>query len=563
MPRDIVATETCNRCHLDSLNMDHGTRYQHVQACQNCHNPTYMGERDAEERILGSLIHLIHSSQEEDVGEIHYPVFPSDQWFDCEVCHTGGTPTDDMPLVAAPNPITTCDATGLGMTTVSWGDQGAVEIRLDGTDGKLWGAPTSAGSKQTGKWVKDDMAFYMVDSDGEFIARDIVNLTVNGCLTNPAGDFRGRAAALHTNWMTRPSRNDCSGCHTGIDWETGAGHDGGAQPDDEFCSFCHQPETGKEYDRSVRGAHTLEYKSTQLDGLAVEIKSVTNTGPGQYPSVTFAVYGKNGRIDPNTLNRLRFHLAGPNEDFDFYAREDALGSAVASGNDWAYTFGTRIPMDAEGSFSITPEARAVTTLVDANGDVIDDGVRDPTENYLFPVAVTDGSATPRHQVVDDTKCESCHSNLAFHGGNRHNGGEMCQVCHRPQEIGEGATEEEEESIHFKYMIHKIHAGANLEYGFAVGGHVYDEIHFPGDLRECQTCHLPGTFTLPTPEGRLPTITPMGFTEELGPMAAACLSCHDSFAAAAHADANTGGLGESCAACHGEGKSYAVSKVHAR
>jgi hypothetical protein len=561
-PRDIVSTETCNRCHLDSLNMNHGTRYQHVQACQNCHNPEYMDPREAPERVLNVLIHAVHSGNEE-IGDIHYPVFPSDQWFDCEVCHTGGTPTDDLPLVANPNPIASCDASGLGMTTVSWSDQGAVEIRLDGNDGKLFGATSGAGSKDTGKWVKDGMAFHLVDTEGEFLGRDTANLTVNGCLTNPAGDFRGRTAALHSNWLTRPARGTCGGCHADIDWETGEGHAGGPAEDDEFCSFCHQADSGVEYDRSVRGAHTLEYKSTQLDGLAVEIKSVTNSGPGQYPTVTFAVYGKNGPIDPNTLNRLRFHLTGPNEDFDFYARLDALGNAVASGSDWTYTSDTMIPMDAVGSFSITPEARATASLFDANGNLIDDGVRDPTENVLFAMAVTDQEATPRHQVVDDAKCESCHSNLAFHGGNRHNGGEMCQVCHRALEIGEGATEEEEESIHFKYMVHKIHAGAELEYGFAVGGHVYDEIHFPGDLRDCETCHLPGTYTLPTPAGRLPTITPMGFTEELGPMAAACLSCHDSLDAASHADANTGGLGESCATCHGEGKSYAVSRVHAR
>jgi hypothetical protein len=47
------------------------------------------------------------------------------------------------------------------------------------------------------------------------------------------------------------------------------------------------------------------------------------------------------------------------------------------------------------------------------------------------------------------------------------------------------------------------------------------------------------------------------------MTASCLSCHDSLSAASHADANTSGLGESCDACHGEGKSYAVEKVHAR
>jgi hypothetical protein len=48
-----------------------------------------------------------------------------------------------------------------------------------------------------------------------------------------------------------------------------------------------------------------------------------------------------------------------------------------------------------------------------------------------------------------------------------------------------------------------------------------------------------------------------------PMTATCLSCHDGFAAAAHADANTAGLGESCDACHGDDKTYSVARVHAR
>ncbi|HET6592484.1 MAG TPA: hypothetical protein VFG48_06175, partial [Xanthomonadales bacterium] len=574
MPRDIVTTDTCNRCH-GQLAM-HGGGYTEVQVCQHCHNPEYMGQRDVPERAFNVMIHELHSGQLVDDGEvheIHYPVFPGDQWFDCEVCHTGGTPTADRPLVANPNPTPVCDGSGLGMTTLEWGDEGPVEIRLDAANGKLFGKTNGAGSKDTGKWVGDGKAFYLLDADnGETLQRTKVHTTVNGCLTNPAGDFRGTAGALHSNWLTKPQRGACGGCHVEIDWETGEGHGGGPAEDDAFCSFCHQADSGKEYDRSVRGAHTVEYKSSQLDGLAVEIKSVTNTGPGQFPKLTFAVLSKNGRVDPNTLDRMRFHLAGPNEDFDFYAREDALGKAVASGTDWTYTFATRIPMDAVGSFSITPEARAVTSLVNAAGEVIDDNVRDSTENYLFAIAVSDTEAKPRQKVVDDAKCESCHSNLAFHGGNRHNGGEMCMVCHRPGEIGEGATETEEESIHFKYMIHKIHAGANLEYGFAVGGHIFDEVHFPGELKDCANCHVDVdpdeddvwmSHWLPLPEGRLPTMTPNGFTEELQPIAAACLSCHDGLSAAQHADANTSDLGESCSTCHGQGKTYSVERVHAR
>jgi hypothetical protein len=50
---------------------------------------------------------------------------------------------------------------------------------------------------------------------------------------------------------------------------------------------------------------------------------------------------------------------------------------------------------------------------------------------------------------------------------------------------------------------------------------------------------------------------------MGADTASCLSCHDSLEAAAHADANTSPLGESCGACHGEDRSHAVDKVHAR
>jgi len=48
-----------------------------------------------------------------------------------------------------------------------------------------------------------------------------------------------------------------------------------------------------------------------------------------------------------------------------------------------------------------------------------------------------------------------------------------------------------------------------------------------------------------------------------PIAAACLACHDSDYAAAHADTNTSIFGEACTNCHGEGKTFAVEKVHAR
>ena len=48
-----------------------------------------------------------------------------------------------------------------------------------------------------------------------------------------------------------------------------------------------------------------------------------------------------------------------------------------------------------------------------------------------------------------------------------------------------------------------------------------------------------------------------------PIQDACLSCHDDPSTAAHAATNTApGGAEACATCHGEGRAFAVSTVHA-
>jgi hypothetical protein len=66
-----------------------------------------------------------------------------------------------------------------------------------------------------------------------------------------------------------------------------------------------------------------------------------------------------------------------------------------------------------------------------------------------------------------------------------------------------------------------------------------------------------------PAGRLPTETPRDWYTPQQPTAAACLGCHDSQAAAAHAFVMTAPFGESCATCHGPDAEFSVDKVHAQ
>jgi OmcA/MtrC family decaheme c-type cytochrome len=440
-----------------------------------------------------------------------------------------------------------------------------VEIRLDAPDGKLFAQASGAGTKATGDWVADGQKFLLLQTEtGQVLGETDVDLTVFGCAGNPPFAFGGEAGVLHSNWMSNPNRGACGSCHVDINWETGEGHGGGAATDDEFCSFCHEADSGVEFDRSVRGAHTVTSRSNQLPGVLAQIKEVRNTAPGQKPTVIFSLTSKDGRLDPASLNRIRLNLSGPNEDFDFYVQENALGKLVAAGSDWSYTFAAALPDDATGSFSVGIEGR-VSNVPLSNGATTNDQM----QNFIFPIAVTDSEPVARLQIVDDAKCESCHANLSLHGGNRHDAGGYCQTCHMPDATDDAVRLEGiDESIHFKYMVHKIHRGADLENGYVVYGfgsavHDYSHVGYPGDLRDCEACHVEDTYGLPMREGALPTYSPNTYLTEMPPMTATCLSCHDGFAAAAHADANTAGLGESCDACHGDDKTYSVARVHAR
>ena len=147
------------------------------------------------------------------------------------------------------------------------------------------------------------------------------------------------------------------------------------------------------------------------------------------------------------------------------------------------------------------------------------------------------------------------------------------MCHNPNASDVSrrpADQAPAESIDFKHMIHRIHTGEELTtdftvYGFGGSENNYNHVLYPGDRRDCTSCHADGTWNVPasTPDGRLATETPRDWYTPQQPSAAACLGCHDSQAAAAHAYVNTAPFGEACASCHGANADFSVDKVHAR
>src|SRR5262249_38714812 len=129
-----------------------------------------------------------------------------------------------------------------------------------------------------------------------------------------------------------------------------------------------------------------------------------------------------------------------------------------------------------------------------------------------------------------------------------------------------------QTVNFAQMIHKIHTGEELTaeggptlviYGFGGSRNDFGDVRFPGDRRDCATCHVNGSEQLPLQAGLQDIDDQRGPINPVGPITSACTGCHTALHAASHALANTTRLGESCAVCHGSGAEFSVNKVHAR
>jgi OmcA/MtrC family decaheme c-type cytochrome len=357
------------------------------------------------------------------------------------------------------------------------------------------------------------------------------------------------------NYLLNPSRETCGSCHDDVNFASGVNHPGGAQPNDDRCGSCHWPQGDLEYDSSIAGAHTVPDKSTQLRKPKMEIVDVTNTGAGQNPTVRFRITDRNGNaIAPTAMSRISLRLGGPTTDYKWYQSENVDNSKLTFTDGIpTYTLAAALPADAQGTYTVGMEGRLTTTLNAGTTKAFT--YNDGAPNVIKDFAVT-GASAPRRVVVDVGKCNKCHDRLQFHGNSR-NDPQYCVGCHNPTKTGRG------EAIHFKVMIHKIHTGEELNSSYVIGSHNFNEVRFPGDRRDCTTCHVGVSYTLPLPQGVMASTTPNGYWTPTSPVAASCLSCHDSLEAAAHAFLNTASFGESCVVCHKEGAEFAVSKVHAR
>lgn len=380
--------------------------------------------------------------------------------------------------------------------------------------------------------------------------------------------------AAQAKAFLKPTRAACGSCHDNVNFATGENHSSDSLPEvsDNQCSGCHTPQGELEFDASILGAHTIPRLSSSLPGTVFNLVKVENAAPGKSPTVTFGVKDKAGNtVAVPSLDRLALVVAGPTTDYAGYVSEDPRKTAVANGDGtYKYTFAAPLPADATGTYSIGIEGYRNQKLLPGTKKEVT--VRDAGVNQVISFSVDGSTVAARRTVVAIDNCNQCHSSLSVHGDNR-NQTVMCVLCHNPNTTDADMrtdANQPPQTVDFRTMIHKIHRGESLDpsddytiIGFGKSVNNFNDVRFPGDLRNCEKCHVNASEQLPLKDNLLSVVTPRGYLNPTMPTAAACLACHDDKPSASHALGNTTTLGEACSVCHSPDAQFSIDKVHAR
>ncbi len=379
------------------------------------------------------------------------------------------------------------------------------------------------------------------------------------------------------NWMTNPSIDACQSCHDTTSFVTPVPdgmtlHTAGPRSPTGDCLPCHAPE-------SIAASHRIP-SQVAAERFKYNILNIQNTGPGQYPVVTFSVTDptRGGiaydiRSDPEFTapagaSRLAILIGWESDEF---TNRDSgnnpaqpisinpLAEGVAQPNaDGSFTVvsPTPIPSYASDSGAVALEGHpAVPSDPEDEPGVFD--LRVPVKSVVAFFPITDARGVARRQVVAIEKCNECHGTLSLHGNNRTDEIDICVMCHnpnatdinrRPDDPTLTADNRKEETIDFKYMIHAIHAAGFRDdpiavYGFGNREHVFDEVGLPAgidNLLNCQGCHVNEAFQLPPARDVFATTVDTGDDINdpdddinITPISSACSSCHDDITAATH------------------------------
>ena len=290
---------------------------------------------------------------------------------------------------------------------------------------------------------------------------------------------------------------------------------------------------------SSAGVISVVYTLADPNGLPLDAAGVTTPGAislayvaayipkGQEQYVAYTTAPATGKA-LGTITRPDFELGG-------------TATQIGPGQ-YQYTFNAQAPSGFD------PTA-TTTVAVDGNRSLTAFGLGTNYAGATFNFVPNGAAVTVTRDVIRTESCNTCHDQLAFHGGYAH-GMNMCVMCHQPQ----NADPTSGNSLDLKVMAHKIHMGSQLPsvvgtsstpgvpyqiYGYMNSVNDFSKVVDPANPQRCEVCHSQTTGAAQA----------KAFMTE--PTRAACGACHDdvNFASGANHPGGFQADDSECANCH--------------
>ncbi|MCX7176008.1 MAG: OmcA/MtrC family decaheme c-type cytochrome [Proteobacteria bacterium] len=332
------------------------------------------------------------------------------------------------------------------------------------------------------------------------------------------------------------------------------GHVGGGKADDTQCKLCHDATNIPEYHKTTIASSHNPVVKAGVSSFAYKISGVT-IDSNRYVNVDFQILKDGTPVKFNTYSPGAKMLTGFTSRGSYDATTNPLGGAgpnfmliyatgqdgIAAPSDWnsghdslflndlwagnglsvkdaatnTYTAYLRVTSTGIRGTTVTPghtmqlpaDAKMVTAML--KDSFIQDGLTDlggvvPGVPAMMAATGNTPDGKPnvaRRVIFDEAKCNTCHDRLGtspyFHTGGYSIA--MCAACHTPNQGGSTGW-----TASFRVWVHGIHGAKKTLSGAAMRDvpftwHAvsktdnYSNVNYPGVLKNCETCHLPGTY----------------------------------------------------------------------
>jgi OmcA/MtrC family decaheme c-type cytochrome len=265
---------------------------------------------------------------------------------------------------------------------------------------------------------------------------------------------------------------------------------------------------------SSSGAISVTYTLTDPSGLPLDAAGVNSPGAvslayiaayipkGQEQYVAYTTAQATGKV-LGTITRPDFELGSP-------------ATQIAPGQ-YQYTFTAKAPAGFDPTVTNT-------VAVEGNRDLTSFNLGTSYAGNTFNFVPNGAAITVTRDVIKTASCNTCHDQLAFHGGYAH-GMESCVLCHTPQ----NADPTTGNTLDAKVFFHKIHMGSQLPsvvgtattpgVPYQVAGYMnfisdFSTVIDPANPQRCEVCHSQTTKAAQA----------KAYLTE--PSRAACGACHD-------------------------------------